>query len=1567
MADSTAEKSLRESVLDEVERSEARRLVWGLVDGYLSEYELHELVALPLTQALRQAPDLKYLTESDVIADLVADGILHQVPGGTGYRSRMAEAVRLFSKLRQLFPKHEHGSSWLSAPTLVADYRFLWRRRRYPKRDISVSDALATIEIRLGNAESVLRILRQRITAMMPHYKLSVFQVEATARVLEGLVARVPQATLVSAGTGSGKTLAFYLPALTWVTTTLIDRDPGRVQVLALYPRTELLKDQFTEVFRQARTFDGFARRPIRIAALYADVPRTAAAVAYEERGRTKWETVSGGFRCPYLRCTAVGCGGDLVWRDIDQQQGLERLYCSTCSHMVTDQQIVLTRQRMERELPDVLFTTSEMLNRGLSDSRSFHLFGVGPAATQAPDLVLLDEVHLYGGTFGAHISYLIRRWRARAKTPAHFVGLSATLRNGASFFGKLIGMPEERVVEIEPKERDLVPEGAEYLLALRGDPVSRRSLLSTTIQTMMLAARILDPRSVAQQRGLYGWRTFLFTDQMDSVNRLLAKGRDAEGCWEGSGEPNFRDYPNGGLARLRESHGSQARYLGGQDWGFIEDNVGHSLSSRLHISRTTASDRGVDVDSEVVLATAALEVGYDDPQVGAVVQHKAPRDIASFLQRKGRAGRTRGTRPWTIVVLSDYGRDRISYQAYDQLFDPELPPRSLPLKNRYVQRIQSVYALLEYLSDQMPPGSPAAAVWNDLTGPVLLEFDGSLRVLNAFWNEKVNATPLSKSARVRLHQEARSRVKDRRAITWLYARERRALLVEILASLENDPAKLAECGRAVQKGLLISDQELQSVVWEYPRPLALAVIPTAFRRLVTNWRAEGRDGEDFAGSGPLSDFAPAQLFSDLNLPEVELQIPQGPRARVGQPSRSYLPVLQALTEFAPGKVSWRYDAALWIAPPQIDPGIHEVDLLVDDFYLCDAADPFPVITANDVTPYPAYRPRLALLSSVPFGVFQDTSNARLRWHTQIVARAPALEFAVPLQSPLSSLIRRIRFHSHGTNAPTLVRRYASGSDASLRRPRSAESQDVLLQFKKDNIPCVLGFEFEADGIAIEMSLPLSISAAINTRSELLRALRAARFNDDIRNGGALSSVESNPFKREWLGAVFLTAVSFDAITSGRTLKEACTAVALGTATLQIVDVLEAIFQSPGEDDSDDGTADPEDRLRQDLQHSLQDPLVMNSLLVVATRLWEAVDESWDPWLANVARATLGGAFLAGCSMLCPDIDSEGILVDVDTGPRQAGDHYENIPRNQEIWVTEMAPGGNGLLETVIAQYLENPSRLFELIESAVGPSEYEMTDQQLMRLVADIGSSKPDPALRTAVMDVRNATGAEELIASFSTLRRLLASHGYSVFHGFAAALSTRLLRPGSPSGIDSFLQGVLERWKVAEQQLGIEIDGRLVAFLTSDDDSIDQLLIGVGLDPPPTNRRSWRFNAIYSLLWPRGPVIREASVRLYNPFGTVRAAPERLLLDALLAPTEPAIDTQGSDWESAFNDSLTKRSVATLALELTDFSKIAHVVRRAILEPISLEYMNVYPVLTRVVRHEGSLRMRFELSHPL
>ena len=126
-----------------------------------------------------------------------------------------------------------------------------------------------------------------------------------------------------------------------------------------------------------------------------------------------------------------------------------------------------------------------------------------------------------------------------------------------------------------------------------------------------------------------------------------------------------------------------------------------------MHIDRTTSQDAGVDPRADVVVATASLDVGFNDPEVGAVLQHKAPRRSSQFLQRRGRAGRSRRMRPWTIVTLSDFGRDRVAYEAYDLLFDPELEPQPLPVDNRHVQRMQATYCLLEWLEARMDGGDP--------------------------------------------------------------------------------------------------------------------------------------------------------------------------------------------------------------------------------------------------------------------------------------------------------------------------------------------------------------------------------------------------------------------------------------------------------------------------------------------------------------------------------------------------------------------------------------------------------------------------------------------------------------------------------------------------------------------------------------------------------------------------------------------------------------------------------------------------------------------------------------------
>jgi hypothetical protein len=76
-----------------------------------------------------------------------------------------------------------------------------------------------------------------------------------------------------------------------------------------------------------------------------------------------------------------------------------------------------------------------------------------------------------------------------------------------------------------------------------------------------------------------------------------------------------------------------------GQYW-WLAEALGHEIDGDVQkiIDRTSSQDSGVAADADVVVATASLEVGFDDDRVGAVLQHKAPRDAAQFLQRKGPA-----------------------------------------------------------------------------------------------------------------------------------------------------------------------------------------------------------------------------------------------------------------------------------------------------------------------------------------------------------------------------------------------------------------------------------------------------------------------------------------------------------------------------------------------------------------------------------------------------------------------------------------------------------------------------------------------------------------------------------------------------------------------------------------------------------------------------------------------------------------------------------------------------------------------------------------------------------------
>jgi hypothetical protein len=176
---------------------------------------------------------------------------------------------------------------------------------------------------------------------------------------------------------------------------------------------------------------------------------------------------------------------------------------------------------------------------------------------------------------------------------------LGRLVGDAARFFAELTGAHSDCVVEITPDLDEFEEQGAEYQILLRGDPASRASLLSTTIQTSMLVPRVLDPPGASDASGAFGRRAFLFTDDLDVANRLYDDLRDAE-AFTIFGRPDAQRQP---LANIRGSGPDAAvRDVEGQRWRICED-IGHPLNRRLIVGRTTCQDAGVNQSANIVVA----------------------------------------------------------------------------------------------------------------------------------------------------------------------------------------------------------------------------------------------------------------------------------------------------------------------------------------------------------------------------------------------------------------------------------------------------------------------------------------------------------------------------------------------------------------------------------------------------------------------------------------------------------------------------------------------------------------------------------------------------------------------------------------------------------------------------------------------------------------------------------------------------------------------------------------------------------------------------------------------------
>jgi len=168
-----------------------------------------------------------------------------------------------------------------------------------------------------------------------------------------------------------------------------------------------------------------------------------------------------------------------------------------------------------------------------------------------------------------------------------------------------------------------------------------------------------------------------------------------------------------------------------------------------------------------------------------------------------------------------------------------------------------------------------------------------------------------------------------------------------------------------------------------------------------------------------MPDFVPANLFSDLNLPEVRIQLPAAQQN--AEPTETQSPVLQALRTFAPGRISRRYGiehryVRHWVPIPM---DMRTVELDVATFAEGNDLGTFSFGRGQATETFRCIRP-WSIRTERPPPELLDSTNAMLEWRSRFDPADDGDDVDIPSPSPWDELAQALTVFVH---APTLRRR----------------------------------------------------------------------------------------------------------------------------------------------------------------------------------------------------------------------------------------------------------------------------------------------------------------------------------------------------------------------------------------------------------------------------------------------------------------------------------------------------------------------------------------------------------------
>ena len=1507
-----------------IEECEQRLQNWGFYDVAFDEMDLTALLEAEAPDQLRDAWGALAADGLDIgslLTQMRRANLMQALPDGSGrVRSRFAEGLRLLAHLRQRFSYQD----WASGRRLVADIKLHLAPRRYPALDITADTAWVSMAPHASQPafqRAIFEALASRPDGGT--FDFAGFQVRSFERVFKSYGAKEQSATVVCASTGAGKTKAFYIPAFTALAAELGKSADHFTKVIAVYPRNVLLADQLREAIAEAGKLSSLLNasgmRKIAVGALLGDLPP---ADQFDRGDQSlflkQWKRVHNrGWVVPFLRAPFHPGRAELVWLDADRKAGRTTLYRIDAldeGPEISDGVIQLTREGLQANPPDILFLSLEMMHRELGNPLWAKTFGIG--VKEKPRLFLFDEVHSYSGLSGAQAPWIFARWRQAARLKGlHVVGLSATLRDAPNHLATIGCVNPERVVECAPINDELKLEGRDYTVIVKGDAASDASLLATSIQVAMLQSRLLTPAHVKYPpkdslagRSLYLRKLFGFTDQLDSLNRWLPDLDNAE--WKQLAQYRL---PLDKSGQTRSQATERAMLADGQIWS-LPDTLGYDLRQSARVSRCSSQDPGADTSSDIIVATASLEVGYDDPDVGAIIHHKAPRSIASFLQRKGRAGRTRGSRPTTLVVLSDWGRDRWLFQNSERLFQPDVEPIKVPLLNPYVQHIQATSFLLDWLGRRVGAADP----------------------------ERYLRQPSKYTAAAR-----------GRAI---------ALLHRMLDLGDEYAAFHRELGwvvRHTQHFHSASNEDIHRVVdtmlWEAPRPVLRHAVPALLRKLEAEWRfadpRRKKDREDSSARQPLPSFIPAASFANLAASDLTVDFPG-----INKDSETRGIALQ-LIESCPGRVSKRFsvgsrELGYWLA------GSEQL-LTAPSPVVLSARQIFPDCFAIGTKPTSAVlQPLRMALVERPRDV-KDSSNAAWLWVNAAERIGDGRSLPLLSQQHWQAIFADSRVYLHGDfNSVLILRSTSEGLFDILMKGGTERRGTIVLATVGDDgeeeVREPVGFEQTVDAVVFQVREE-HLSFRPDLEDATMGRLRQDYFKHLLMHSARLREKASS-FTLEWAWQTCLAMLTATALRGECSLQVAQEQLT-GKRVAAIGRVLSRMFSVSALDDDDADDHYAGGKIRSRLEALWSDPACAAEIMRAETALWFDIDEHFESWLRQRHLRTLAEACLNAVQAIATDVGEGELIVDIfDEG----GD--------PQIVISENAPGGIGQIEAFVQASLDGEGAFERALMHALAHCERAHISENLIAAVANV--RKPG-ALADAFNYARQARGYQQSLAARVRLTDALEAAGFGASRQIVVAVVGRLLQPSSDRSIgrkmDAWFDGLNRLWANRERRLVAPIDARVFAYLLVESPSVRRrfsAMIERTTGQQPTEAQLFARTQDFLL-----PICHDTCLQCLansNRFAS-DIRPSRELTTQWLRASMPATPwlTVCPGWVEQLHTLLATEDRVEIAGDAGDLEEIARTLQTILTVPFERDYLLVWPILSGVWRDPNGWRVGIEIRN--